>query len=147
VSLVRPLEAVVAEFMLPQHRLSQVLIVLGMGALLLAVVGVFALTSFAVNQRTQEIAVRQSLGATTTNVLAHLIWSSARVTLIAAAVGLAGAVAGARLLQSLLVGLSPLDPVSYAVPVLALGITTTVAAYLAARRAARIPPVLALRAG
>ena len=142
---VAPLEGVLGSSLLPQ-RLAAVLIgAFGGLGLILAAVGVFGVLSFRVVQRTQEIGVRVALGARRRDVLALVLRDGLRLLLIGLAVGVTGALLTTRLFAGLLHGLSPTDPVTFvAVPAL-LAIVVVLAAYLPARRAARIDPMEALR--
>ena len=115
-------------------------------ALVLAAVGVYGVVSYAVAQRTREIGVRIALGAQRSAVLRLVIAQGVRLTLIGVAVGLAGSLAGARLLEGLLFGVRARDPLTFGgVPIL-LFLVAVIACYLPARRAANVDPAVALRA-
>jgi len=115
-------------------------------ALVLAAVGVYGVVSYAVAQRTREIGVRIALGAQRSAVLRLVIAQGVRLTLIGVAVGLAGSLAGARLLEGLLFGVRARDPLTFGgVPILLL-LVAVIACYLPARRAANVDPAVALRA-
>jgi putative ABC transport system permease protein len=114
-------------------------------ALLLASIGIYGVLSHRVRQMTPEIGVRLALGATPSDVLGTVVWRGMRLVLIGAAVGLALALAGTRLMESLLFGVSAADPMTYAgVPVL-LAVVALVACYVPARHAASVDPNVALR--
>ena len=98
-----------------------------------------------VQQRTQEIGIRMALGARASQVVRLVLGSSARAVSIGFAIGVAVSIVGARLLQSFLHGLSPLDPVAYGAVVLVLAVAGLAATYIPARRATRIDPIVALR--
>lgn len=118
----------------------------GILAALVAAVGVYSTVSYNVNQRTYEFGVRVALGARVTDVLRHVLADGLRTVVIGVAVGVLLAIAGGRLVASLLYGITPYDPVSIAaVVVLLLGVTV-IAALVPGWRAARIDPVSALRA-
>jgi putative ABC transport system permease protein len=115
-------------------------------ALLLAVVGLYGVIAYAVSQRTREIGVRIALGAEPKDI--------ARLVLVRGAVlvgagllgGIALSTAGSRVLHAYLYGVSERDPLTYTAIVLLLGAVALLAAYLPARRAMRVDPVVALSA-
>jgi predicted permease len=116
-------------------------------ALLLAMIGVYGMLSFAVAQRTQEIGVRAALGATHGGILRLIIGSAARVVVPGAVAGLVLAWWLTRLLQSMLIGVTNTDPIAWIGAVTVLGAIALAAAYVPARRAARVDPLVALRSG
>ena len=118
---------------------------LGLIALGFACVGMFGVFSYWVRQRTQEIGVRMALGAQSSDVIRLVLGTSARAVAIGLAVGLAGSIAGARLLRAYLFGLSGIDPLTYVAVAVLLAAASLAAAYLPARRATRIDPLVALR--
>jgi putative ABC transport system permease protein len=114
-------------------------------ALLLTAIGVYGLLSFSVAQRRQEIGTRMALGASRGNILTMVLRQGFALTLIGLVLGLGGALVVARSLSSLLFGVRPNDPVSFAtVSLLLLGVGL-VASYVPARRATRLDPLVALR--
>ncbi|HEX9704250.1 MAG TPA: FtsX-like permease family protein, partial [Gemmatimonadales bacterium] len=114
-------------------------------ALLLAAVGIYGVMAQAVARRTPEIGLRLALGAQARDVLGMVVGDGIRLAGIGVALGVAGAVAGSRLVVSLLYGVRPLDAVTFvAVPLALLGVAVA-ASYLPARRAARVDPMMALR--
>jgi putative ABC transport system permease protein len=113
-------------------------------ALVLAGVGIYGVTSYGVAQRTREIGIRIALGASGERVLREVVGRGVRLTLIGAALGLAGAVAAARLAAALLFGVTPTDPAALAAAAAILAVVSIAACYLPARRAARVDPVTAL---
>jgi putative ABC transport system permease protein len=114
-------------------------------ALVLAGIGIYGVISYAVSQRTFEIGVRVALGAPRWSVLGLMLGEGMRLALVGLAIGLALALCTARLIGSLLVGVSALDVPTMAGVVLALGGVALVASYVPARRAARVDPVGAMR--
>jgi predicted permease len=131
---------------LDQHRFSLVIFgVFGTAALLLAAMGIYGVTSYAVAQRTQEIGIRMALGAQMNDVLKLVLKNGMSLALIGAAVGVAGAVATTRVMSSLLFGVAPTDFATFAAVVVVMVLVAFVACYIPARRATRVDPLVALR--
>jgi putative ABC transport system permease protein len=142
---VEPLDQTLAES-IARPRFTTVLLGLFAGlALLLASIGVHGLLSYTVVQRTREIGIRLALGAPPPAVLALIARRGLALALAGTAAGLLGALALGRLLRSLLFGVGPSDPVTFAAAPLILVAVALVASYLPARRAARVDPMIALR--
>ncbi len=114
-------------------------------ALLLAAVGLYGVVAYAVQQRTRELGIRMALGARARQVMGMVLGRYLRLTALGLVIGLALAAGASRALTHLLSGVRPTDPMTYAVVVLVLGAVAVVAALLPARRAARVPPAVALR--
>ena len=112
----------------------------------LAAVGLFGLMAFFVAQRTREIGIRVALGAGAREVTALVGWRAARMAAFGVALGLLGAAAAGRALQTILFGVSPLDPLTFAVAATVLLAAGAAAAYIPARRAVKLDPIAALRA-
>jgi putative ABC transport system permease protein len=130
-----------------QPRLSVAVLALFAGiALLLAAVGLYGVLSYAVAQRTREIGIRLALGADGGAVQRLIVRQGMQPALLGIAVGLGGAFALTRLMRSLLYGVSAADPLTYAGVALFLGAVALAAAWMPARRAARLDPISALRA-
>jgi len=113
-------------------------------ALLLAGVGVYGMTSYGVAQRTHEIGIRIALGASGDRVLREVVGRGARLTLVAVAIGIVGAIAMGRLATTVLFGVKPTDPGALAAAATVLAVVSLMATFLPARRAARVDPVVAL---
>ena len=128
-----------------ERSLSVVSAAFGVVALLLAAIGLYGVVAFAVARRTAEMGVRLALGASRGDVLRLVLGDSARVIVPGAIVGTAAALAGTRLVESILFGLKPTDPTTILMAVALLLAVAGMAAYLPARRAAATDPVEALR--
>lgn len=114
-------------------------------ALLLAAIGLYGVMAFLVAQRTQEIGVRMALGATPREIARLVLGRAARWTFAGAALGLAASLAGARVVQSLLYRVAPRDPLALAASLIVLVSVAMMAAFVPARRAAAVDPMVALR--
>ena len=114
-------------------------------AMALALVGVYGVMSFTVNQRTREIGVRIALGASRHDVVWMVVRHGMMLAGIGIFAGLVGAAAGTRLLEQLLFGVSATDPVIFFGAAIALGLSSVAATVVPAIRAARVAPVTALR--
>jgi predicted permease len=114
-------------------------------ALLLAMTGLYGVMAFAVTRRTGEFGVRIALGASSGNILRLVIVQGIRTTLVGVAIGVIGALALARTLQSFLFGLSANDPLTIVVVGSVLVLVAMLACYVPARRAAKVDPIVSLR--
>jgi putative ABC transport system permease protein len=114
-------------------------------ALVLAMVGVFGVLAYSVQQRTREFGVRIALGASVPDVMRLVLTSAVRMTAIGAAIGLVCAGVLSRSIATLLFGVPPLDPVTFGAAATVLLVTAAVAAAAPALRAARIDPIVTLR--
>ncbi|HLZ90641.1 MAG TPA: ABC transporter permease [Candidatus Acidoferrum sp.] len=124
---------------------ATLLAVFGGLALILAVIGVYGVLSYSVNQQTREIGIRMAMGAQTTGVLRHVVGQGMRLAAIGLALGLLVAFAGTRLLASLLFGVSSHDPLTFGAVSLILAMAAVLACYIPARRATKVDPIIALR--
>ncbi len=139
------MEGVLAES-LRARRFTAFLLALFAGvALALAVVGIYGVMSYSVGQRVHEIGIRIALGAESTEVLRLVIAWGLKVVLAGTALGLLISLALGRSIAGLLFGVSPADPLIFTAVSLLLVATALVAAYLPARRAAMVDPLIALR--
>jgi ABC-type antimicrobial peptide transport system permease subunit len=119
----------------------------GLGALglLLAVVGVYGVISYAVNQRIHEIGIRIALGAQRENILSLVLSQGMKLVLIGLAVGVAISLAVSRVVANLLVNTGGVDALAYSVAISLLVAVAALACYIPARRAMRVDPLVALR--
>jgi putative ABC transport system permease protein len=142
---VAPMEQVVAST-ISRPRLYAVLLgifaAVGVG---LAVIGVYGVMAYSVAQRTREIGIRVALGAPRAQVVALVVRQSAVLTGIGIVIGLSGAAMLSRYLESLLFGVTPLDPATFAFAAMLFMVAALAAAYGPTRRATRVNPLVALR--
>jgi predicted permease len=146
ISDVRSLEDVVSRSIAAPRFTAALLAVFASLALALAAVGIYGVVSFVVAQRTSELGIRVALGATAADVLRLVVGQGMRPVMIGLGAGVIAALALGRLLHGLLFDIAETDPGTYAVVTVVLGSVAILACYLPARRAARVDPMLALRA-
>ena len=115
-------------------------------ALLLAAVGVYGVITYAVSQRTREFGIRIALGATSTNVSRVVVRQGMMLALAGMALGILAALLMMRSIQSLLFDIHAVDPITFAGVIVVLSAAAVLASWLPARRAARVDPVIAMRA-
>lgn len=145
VAEVRTLRDVVAAASADTRFATALLSVLGAVAVVMAAAGIYGLVSYTVRQQTREIGIRMAIGLSREQVVSGLLRRSLRPLLSGLAVGLVGALTLGRTLQSLLIGISPLDPMTLGLVTALITAATLLATLVPARRAARIDPVIALR--
>ena len=124
---------------------AQLTTAIGLLGLILAVVGVYSVVSYAAVQRTHEIGIRMALGAKPQDILTMVLGQSLMVIGVGIVIGLGAAFAGTRLLESLLVGVSSSDPATFVIVAVTLAGVALLACWLPARRATHISPLVALR--
>ncbi|MGO4884013.1 MAG: ABC transporter permease [Bryobacteraceae bacterium] len=142
---VRSMDQVIGEYAQGEQFLSLLVGSFAGLAVLLAAVGIYGVLSYAVTERTREIGIRMSLGAQRGQVLWQIVLEGMRLAAIGFAIGIVGALAGARVLASLLHEVKPGDPAIFAATAGLLAAIALLACYLPARRAARLDPMTALR--
>ena len=113
--------------------------------MILALVGIYGVVSYTVSQRTRELGIRLALGARREAVLTLVLRESLILTAVGITLGLLGAAALTRTLEALLFDVTPLDPATFATVALLFAACAGLAAYLPARRATRVDPIIALR--
>lgn len=128
----------------PRHRTLLFSLLGGLG-LVLTLVGIFGTTAYAVAARTREIGVRTALGATPRQVVRAIVMDVAWPVMIGTAIGLGGAMLSTKAIAQFLFQTTPTDPATFAAVAIVLAIAGGLAAWLPARRAARVDPVTALR--
>ncbi len=129
----------------PRRFFVNLLMVFATAALVLAAIGIYGVISYSVTRRTPEIGIRMALGASGGMIRARVVADTLRLALVGVAIGMAGAVALSSLLASLLFGVSPSDPWTYAAAVAVLLLVAVTAGFIPALRASRISPMTALR--
>ena len=142
---VRPLDDYVSDARATRRFTAVLAVAFALSALLLSCVGVYGVTSYAVALRRQEFGVRVALGARSREVMRLVLREGATLACAGCALGLAGGAAAAMLLRTQLFGVTPADPVSYAVAVPVLVVAALAACWVPARKAMRISPLEALR--
>jgi putative ABC transport system permease protein len=129
-----------------EPRFNMVLLGLFAGlAMVLAVTGIYGVTSYWVSQRTPEIGIRVALGASPHHVLRNVVWGTLQLALVGIACGLVAGFLASRFLSSLLFGISTTDPATYILLSVLLTFVALVACYVPALRATRVDPNVALR--
>jgi putative ABC transport system permease protein len=143
---VRTLETIVADSVARPRFYMLLLGTFAIVALVLSGVGIYGVIAYLVAQRTHEIGVRMALGASSARVTRMVLGESLATAAIGIALGLGGAFLLTRLLSSLLFGVKPTDPLTFTAVALILGAIAMLASWLPAMRAARLEPVIAMRA-
>jgi ABC-type antimicrobial peptide transport system permease subunit len=143
---IQPMNDVISNVEAPRRFNTDLITGFATGALLLAIIGIYAVVAFSVSLRTQEIAIRMALGAPRIRIAQLVLLSGARMALIGCALGVLGSLAISRLVSSFLFEVSATDPVVYLGAVLTMMLLALLASALPAARAASADPVAGLRA-
>jgi predicted permease len=136
---------IVSESLAPRRFETVLTSLFAAAGLLLACLGIYGVVSYSVMRRTREIGIRMALGARRTDVLRRVISQGMTPAALGLCAGIMGALAFTRLMSSLLFGVKPLDPLTFAVVSLILVVVALAACYLPARRAMCVDPMVALR--
>ncbi len=145
ISQVETMDQVVAQSEAPRRFNTVVISSFALAAVLLAVLGIYSIIAFSVASRVQEMAIRMALGSPRSHIMRLVVISGLRLAAVGCVLGLAGAIAAARVLRSFLFHVSPFDPLVMILTALAVFILALVASALPARRAASVDPLQALR--
>jgi len=143
---VYPLRDLVERAISPRRFFLTLIGVFAATALALAALGIYGVISYSVTRRTREIGVRMALGATRVEVRRQVLAGTVRLALAGVLAGVLGALAAGRLMSSLLFGVSATDPTTFVTAVVVIVSVAALAAYLPARRASAVDPLVALRA-
>ena len=128
-----------------ERFLAQLATTFGLLAMLLTCIGLYGTLSFAVAQRTREIGIRMALGARIRDVIGRLMAEAGSTVALGLVLGIGGALMATRTISNLLFGVTATDPATIAISALFLIAACAIAAYLPARRASRVDPLVALR--
>jgi predicted permease len=147
IAKVRPMSEVLSASITQQRFILLLLGCFATLALVLAAIGIYGVTSYAVIQRTHEIGIRMALGARSAAVLTLILKHGLSLALVGIALGLSGAFALTRLMKTLLFGVAPTDLLTFGMVSAALIIVVLCASFIPARRATKVDPLVALRYG
>jgi putative ABC transport system permease protein len=142
---VAPVEVMLYHLDAQRRFLLQTLSAFSVIALILAAVGIYSVLSYSVEQRTREIGLKMALGARPHDMVRSVLAQGMKPVLLGLVIGLIGALAAARIMKSLLYQVPATDPTTFAGIAAVLVMVAFLAAYLPARRAARVDPIIALR--
>jgi putative ABC transport system permease protein len=144
-SPITTLEDQLSDQLAPRRFQTSLLGVFSLLALMLAAIGIYGLMHYSVARRTHDIGVRIALGASRGDVLRMILNEGSQLAIAGIVLGLAGAAAVTRVLQNLLFGVQPHDPLTFAAVTILLMSIALLACYIPARRAMQVDPMVALR--
>jgi putative ABC transport system permease protein len=142
---IQPMTTFVDKAMAPIRFTATLIGIFAVVAVILAGVGLYGVLSTLVRQRTAEIGMRMVFGAPRSSILTLVVGEGLRLSAAGIVIGLAGAFAITRVMASLLVGVNPTDPVTFAAIVILFGLIALTASWIPARRASRLDPIAAIR--
>ncbi|MFZ3218158.1 MAG: ABC transporter permease [Candidatus Acidiferrales bacterium] len=142
---IRTMAALVTESLRTENFVARLASAFGLLAIVLAGVGLYGIMAFTVARRTRDIGIRMTLGASPATILRQVLRESVVLVAIGIAVGIPIALAGTRLVRSMLFGLGAADPIALGAACVILAAIAAAASYIPARRAARVDPMVALR--
>jgi putative ABC transport system permease protein len=142
---IQPMSQAVSDVEAPRRFNTDLITSFALGALLLAVTGIYAVVAFSVSLRAQEIAIRMALGAQRAGIARLVLVAGVKLAMIGCGLGVIGSLAVSRLLSSFLFGVSATDPFVYAAAALTMMLMALLASALPALRAASADPIAALR--
>jgi putative ABC transport system permease protein len=142
---IRPMTEAISNIEAPRRFNTDLITAFAFGALLLAVVGIYAVVAFSVSMRRQEIAIRMALGSQRTGIARLVLISGAKMALIGCGLGILGSIAASRLIRSFLFQVSPTDPLIYTLGISIMIVMALLASAFPAIRAASGDPIEALR--
>jgi putative ABC transport system permease protein len=142
---VQPMTEAIANIEAPRRFNTGLVSAFALGALLLALTGIYGVVAFSASLRTHEIAIRMALGAQRTRIAKLILFSAAKLALLGCTLGVLGSLAVARLIESLLFEVTAADPFIYLASVLVMMTTAMLGSALTARRVASLDPVVSLR--
>jgi putative ABC transport system permease protein len=142
---VRSMDEVIAKYLADRRFALELLGVFAAVALMLASIGIYGVMAYTFSQRTNEIGIRMVMGARRSDILSIAVGEGALLVAVGVVSGLAGSAVLTRFLGSMLFGVQPTDPITYAAIAALLTVVTLLACLLPARRATRVDPLIALR--
>jgi ABC-type antimicrobial peptide transport system permease subunit len=142
---VRTMEQIVSIWLATRRFAMALLGVFAILALVLSAIGIYGVISYMIGQRRREIGIRMALGAQPVDILRLVLEHGGRLTLMGIFLGGLGSLLLARLMQSLIYGISTADPITFAIVVFLLAFVALMACYIPARRASATDPLIVLR--